>query len=198
MNYYFVNSCNSDFTTVVIPSEARNQLSSCNDRTHNRCHSEQSEESAVPLQTVVIPNEARNPPSSYNRLSFRAKRGICCPPTTIVIPSVARNLLSPYNRLSFRAKRGICCPPTTIVIPSEARNLLSSYNRCHSERSEESAIFLQPLSFRAKRGICCSSDQTKTYLRAATGSRNPASLASFPALSVPSHVKSGSLRPKCP
>ena len=36
------------------------------------------------------------------------------------------------------------------------------------------------------------------YLRAAAGSRNPASLASFAALSVASQVKSGSLRPKCP
>jgi len=36
------------------------------------------------------------------------------------------------------------------------------------------------------------------YLRTATGSRTPASLASFAALSVASQVKSGSLRPKCP
>ncbi len=36
------------------------------------------------------------------------------------------------------------------------------------------------------------------YLRAATGSRKPASLASFAALSVASHVKSASLRPKWP
>src|SRR6266446_9945402 len=40
----------------------------------------------------------------------------------------------------------------------------------------------------------------QTYLRTAcpTGSRNPASLASPSALSVASHVKSGSVRPKCP
>jgi hypothetical protein len=37
-----------------------------------------------------------------------------------------------------------------------------------------------------------------TYFRAAAGSRTPASLASFAALSVASQVKSGSLRPKCP
>ena len=36
------------------------------------------------------------------------------------------------------------------------------------------------------------------YLRTATGSRSPASLASFAALSVASHVKSESLRPKWP
>src|SRR5437667_7866061 len=36
------------------------------------------------------------------------------------------------------------------------------------------------------------------YLCTATGSRTPASLASFAALSVASQVKSGSLRPKCP
>ncbi len=36
------------------------------------------------------------------------------------------------------------------------------------------------------------------YFRAATGSRRPASLASFTALSVNSHVKSGSVRPKWP
>ena len=40
----------------------------------------------------------------------------------------------------------------------------------------------------------------QTYLLTAcpTGSRIPASLASFSALSVASHVKSGSVRPKCP
>src|SRR5690348_8940207 len=36
------------------------------------------------------------------------------------------------------------------------------------------------------------------YLRTATGSRTPASVASLAALSVASQVKSGSLRPKCP
>jgi len=40
----------------------------------------------------------------------------------------------------------------------------------------------------------------ESYFRTAcaTGSRRPASLASFAALSVASHVKSESLRPKCP
>jgi len=39
-------------------------------------------------------------------------------------------------------------------------------------------------------------ESPKFYFRAVTGSRSPASLASFAALSVDSQVKSGSVRPK--
>src|SRR5438105_9066881 len=76
---------------------------------------------------------------------------------------------------------------------------------CHPERSE-GPYGRKHLDCRSKG--CARREQLnegpahapQTYLRTAcpTGSRNPASLASFSALSVASHVKSGSVRPKCP
>ena len=88
---------------------------------------------------------------------------------------------------------------------------------CHPERSEGS--WFLPIATgcrcisKTQDPSRCAGRQTQTYERkddnpenppgylrtaCATGSRTPASLANFAALSVASHVKSGSVRPKCP
>src|SRR2546423_3411600 len=76
---------------------------------------------------------------------------------------------------------------------------------CHPERSE-GPYGRQHLDCRpqdcARRGQVNErpAHTCRTYLRAPcpTVSRTPASLANLSALSVASHVKSGSTRPKCP